>query len=87
MLNGMLDILPGTPLLLKMTITTDVADEIINDVAEVVSNLDQEDEQTEDSVGLIADVFSDIGNLIQDGDFNVSETVSGWEGIVQLVLV
>ena len=70
-----------------MTITTDVADDIINDVAEVVSNLDQPDEQTEDNAGLIAGVFSDIGNLIQDGDFNVSETVSGWEGIVQLLLV
>lgn len=56
--------------------TADDADEVLSSVANVVSELDQDDERSEDNLGLIAGVFDQIDTLISDNVFNVSDDVS-----------
>lgn len=59
-----------------MELTAEVAEEVFSDVADVVSNLDQEGDQTEENLGLIAGVFDQIDDLIEEEDFNVTDDVS-----------
>lgn len=57
--------------------TADDADRVLSDVSNVVGNLDQEDDQSEENLELIAGVFDQIGSLITDNEnFTVSDTVS-----------
>ena len=59
----------------KIQLTAEDADEVIEEIAAVVNNLDQEDEQTEDNVELIAEVFGQIDGLIEEGELNASISV------------
>ena len=52
------------------------AEVIVGEIAEVVTNLDQEDEQSEDNFGLIVGVFDEVDGLIEDGNFSTTEDVS-----------
>lgn len=50
---------------------------VISDVADVVSNLEEDDEQTEANAELIANVFNQIDNLLEGpSNFTVSPIVS-----------
>ena len=49
---------------------------VLREVADVVTNLDQEDEQSEDAAELIAQVFDQIGTFISDGALDVTDEVS-----------
>lgn len=42
----------------------------------VVSDLDQEDERSEENLELIAGVFDQIDDLISNNNFNVTDEVS-----------
>lgn len=53
-----------------------MADEVISAVADVVNNLDEGDEQTPDNAELIANVFDQIGDLVEGGQLNVTAAVS-----------
>lgn len=57
-------------------VTAARADEIVGNIAMVVTNLNQEDEQNMDNLGLIAGVLDQIDNLIADNMFNVTDAVS-----------
>ena len=65
-----------TSLLIKATIDPMMADVFISEVADVVTNLDEDDEQTGENAVLIAGVFNQIDNLIEEGALNVSTSVS-----------
>ena len=58
-----------------MTLMVDDAEEVFNTLTEVVSEL-EEDDQSEDNLGLIAEVFDQIDDLIRSGSFNVTNNVS-----------
>ena len=65
-----------TSLLIKATIDPAMAEKFISAVADVVTNLDEDDEQTGENAELIAGVFNQIDNLIEEGAFNVTTSVS-----------
>lgn len=52
-----------------------MADEVISDVADVVTDLEG-DEQTPANVEIVADIFNQIDSLIVDGELNVTTAVS-----------
>lgn len=52
-----------------------MADEVISDVADVVTDLEG-DEQTGANVEIVADIFNQIDSLIVDGELNVTTAVS-----------
>lgn len=54
-----------------------MADEVISDVADVVTDLEG-DEQTGANVEIVADIFNQIDSLIVDGELNVTTAVSAW---------
>ena len=54
--------------------TAEDADEALNTVVSVVGDLDEEDEQSEENLGVIAGVLDQIGDLIDEG-FNVTDEV------------
>ncbi len=58
--------------------TADNAEQVVSEVSDIVSNLKEADEQSEDNLDLIADVYDGIvGNLIGKGsNFSVSTNVS-----------
>ncbi len=58
--------------------TADTADQVVNEVSNIVSNLNEADEQSEDNLVLIVTVYDDIvDNLIDDhSNFFVSANVS-----------
>ena len=45
-------------------------------VVSIVSELDQEDEQSEDNLDIIANVYENITDLVQSGEIMVTENVS-----------
>ena len=45
-------------------------------VVSIVSELDQEDEQSEDNLDIIADVYENITDLVKSGQIMVTENVS-----------
>ena len=53
-------------------------------VVSIVSELDQEDEQSEDNLDIIANVYETITDLVQSGQIVVTETVSAIDELVQL---
>ena len=53
-------------------------------VVSIVSELDQEDEQSEDNLDIIANVYETITDLVQSGQIVVTETVSTIDELVQL---
>ena len=56
--------------------TADTAEEVVNQVSEIVSNLNEADEQSEDNLDLIVGVYDDIvGNLLGKSNFSVSTNV------------
>ncbi len=61
---------------LQEPVSIDNVNEVLGTVASVVTNLDQDDEQTSDNAEIIADVFVQIDNLIEDGQLNVTVLVS-----------
>ena len=61
--------------IVKVEVTAEDADRVIGEVASVVTNLDQEEEQTEDNVELIANVFGQIDTLIGTGNLSVDISV------------
>ena len=71
-----MSIILHTSLLVKVTINPMMADVFISEVADVVTNLDEDDEQTGENAVLIAGVFNQIDNLIEEGALNVSTSVS-----------
>lgn len=56
--------------------TAEHAAEVVSTVVKVVSNLDEEDEQSTENIGIIANIYDDINNLVVDGKINVTESVS-----------
>ena len=56
-------------------VSAEAASSIVESIAEAVTNLEQPDEQTADSFGLIANVFSQIDDLIEGDMFNATEDV------------
>lgn len=62
--------------LLQIAVTADQAVRIVSSIAAVVTNLNQEDEQNVDNLGLIAGVLGQIDNLIADEQFNATKAVS-----------
>ena len=44
-------------------------------VVNIVSGLDEEDEQSPDNLDIIADVYENITDLVQSGNITVTETV------------
>ncbi len=57
--------------------TADNAEDIVSQVTSIVSNLEETDEQSEDNLKLIADVYDNIvENLIDTTNFSVSTNVS-----------
>lgn len=45
-------------------------------MSNIVSNLDQKNEQSEDNLELVANVFEQIDTLIESGNISVSPNVS-----------
>ena len=45
-------------------------------VVSIVSGLDEEDEQSEDNLDIIANVYENITELVESGDIMVTENVS-----------
>lgn len=62
--------------------TAEMADEVISAVADVVTNLDEDDEQTGANAELIANVFNQIDQLIGAGVLNVTTEVSIWSELL-----
>ncbi len=62
----------------KQSVTADNAEEVVSQVTNIVSNLDEVDEQSEANLDLIVNVYDNIvGNLIdKDSNFSVSTNVS-----------
>lgn len=56
--------------------TVDNVENVIDSVASVVTNLDEADEQTMENLGVIVGVFAQIGALIGNSGFNVTDDVS-----------
>jgi len=54
----------------------DNVEDIISEVASVVGNLDQPDEQSSENLGIIVGVYGQIDNLIDSANFTVSTNVS-----------
>ena len=48
----------------------------MSEVTDLVSNLDEDDEQTEDNLDLIATVYDSVEDLIDSGNFFVTTNVS-----------
>ncbi len=62
----------------RQSVTADNAEEVVSQVTNIVSNLDEVDEQSEANLDLIVNVYDNIvGNLIdKDSNFSVSTNVS-----------
>ena len=61
----------------KQSVTADNAEEVVSQVTNIVSNLDEVDEQSEANLDLIVNVYDNIvGNLIDTTNFSVSTNVS-----------
>ena len=62
----------------KQSVTADNAEDVVSQVTNIVSNLDEVDEQSEANLDLIVNVYDNIvGNLIdKDSNFSVSTNVS-----------
>ena len=56
--------------------TAEAAEQLVGDLVMVVSDLEDEAEQSEDNLDIIANVFEDIDNLVESGELNVTEEVS-----------
>lgn len=59
-----------------MTLTADVAERTVSRIAQVVNNLDEPDEQSDSNLGIIANVYSRIDELVESGNLSVTEQVS-----------
>ena len=57
-------------------ITADEAENVVSDVSNIVSNLNQADEQSEDNLDLVVNVYEQIDDLIEAGNITVSSNVS-----------
>ena len=68
---------PGT---LQENVTNENAMRIVSSIAETVTKLDQDDEQSSDNFELIVDVFRQIDDLIEDeeSNFTSNANVSTW---------
>lgn len=57
-------------------ITAGDAENVISDVFNIVSNLNEQDEQSEDNLNLVVNVYGQIDSLIESGNISVSPNVS-----------
>lgn len=59
----------------QQTITAENFEMVGTAVVNIVSGLDEEDEQSTDNINIIANVYENITELVQSGQIMVSETV------------
>ena len=50
-------------------------EEVIQDIVGVVQDLDEEDEQSEDNLEILTNVYTRIETLITEGSINVTDNV------------
>jgi len=50
-------------------------EEVIQGIVEVVRDLDQEDEQSEDNLEILTVVYTQIETLVTEGSINVTDNV------------
>ena len=62
------------------SLSAEDADEVISEVADVVGDLEEDDEQTAENIELIAVVFEKIDSLIREEGLDVDESVCYREG-------
>ena len=62
-------------LLLQEMVTAENFEMVGTVVVSIVSGLDEEDEQSEENLDIIADVYDDITNLVESGNITVTENV------------
>ena len=60
---------------MQEAITADNFEMVGTAVVSIVSGLDEEDEQSEDNLDIIAGVYENITELVQSGDIMVTENV------------
>lgn len=58
------------------TINPNQVDAIGATIENIVSDLNEADEQSTDNLNIIADVFENVNDLVQSGQVNISEEVS-----------
>ena len=61
---------------MQIEVTGADAAEVVSSVVNVVSNLEADDERSTDNLDRIADIYEDITELVQEGEVNVTESVS-----------
>lgn len=61
---------------LQESLTADNVESVIKDIVGIVQDLDQEDEQSEDNLEILTEVYSQIENLVSEGTINVTDDVS-----------
>lgn len=61
--------------MIQEKLTADNVETVIQNIAEVVQTLDQEDEQSEDNLELLTVVYSLIESLVSKGAINVTDEV------------
>ena len=49
---------------------------VISSIVTVVGDLEQEDEQSSENFGIIANIYENINELVENGEINISDTVS-----------
>lgn len=57
-------------------IRPDQVDEVGAAIVNIVSGLDESEEQSTENFGLIANIYDDVNVLVQSGQVNISENVS-----------
>ena len=60
---------------MQEAVTADNFEMVGSTVVSIVSGLDEEDEQSEDNLDIIAGVYENITELVQSGDIMVTENV------------
>ena len=60
---------------LQQTVTAENFEIVVTTVVSIVSELDEDDERSEDNIGIIAAVYDDITNLVESGNITVTENV------------
>ena len=60
---------------LQQTVTAENFEMVVTTVVSIVSGLDEDDERSEDNIGIIATVYDDITNLVESGNITVTENV------------
>lgn len=55
---------------------------VLSNIVKVVTNLNEEDEQSTDNLNLIANIYDDIDVLVANGEINVTDSVRlNWQFI------